>query len=189
MQTLKIREFLLAALSVAIVVVGLPASAEAQPGLTLEKAYARLAESPYAPRKPGLLKVEGLLDDSDPSGQFLAGLLANEASITVVIDTGFELSVDFTGCELTRRGARCASDASGMRVRLVVTQYRGESEIYRVKLRVKDIDLMATGYGPLTGAVQVSLTQADPGVTRTDSLSIDECRTHKDGAVVRCKAD
>ncbi len=188
MQNRKPQDFLLAAAALVTMLLAFPAPASAQSELTLEKAYLRLAASPFGPRKLGLLKVDALVNDTDDMGGFLDDLVADSVQLSVTADTGFDVTIDFRECELTSRGARCTGDLNGTRAKLTVTQYRNTPYVYRFKLRVKDIDQAATGLGPLTGPLTATLTELTSSNSRSDTLDVDECRTRKFGAAVRCKA-
>lgn len=92
-------------------------------------------ESSFGPRKPGVLKIDALLNDSEDMGAFLTDLVANNVRLDVAVDTGFAVTIDFRDCELTDRGAPCTSDANGTRTKLGVTRFWNAPNVFRLKRR------------------------------------------------------
>lgn len=181
---------LFGALAAAMILAG-ASTAEAQPqGLDIGKVGLDEAYDP-GPRTPGKLSIRGVLDDNDTEA-FIADVLTN--TVTVRIEDGgttpgtdkFDYTATLTGCHQTRRGAVCVDDSSGKRTYGVITRWRNFPDVWQVKLRVKDLTNLDTGFGPLTGPVTVTVEHG--ARTRVDEVLATDCKAKKNGARLRCKA-
>lgn len=165
-------------------------TARAEPqGLDIGKASLNLAFNPN-PRTAGMLKIRGVIDDSD-KGTLVAELLTNTATIQVQDNGDFDYTATLTSCNETPNSIVCKDNASGKRVHAYVKRWRNYPEIWRLSLRVKDLSEQDTGTTSLSGPVTVTLTYGS--TVRTDVVAQaggneGDCKQKKGGARLRCRA-
>jgi len=170
---------------------GASATAQAQPqGLDVGQVNLDEAYEP-GPLTPGKLFIRAVLDDNDTE-QFIADVLTN--TVTIRVEDGgttagvdkFDYTATLTNCFQTLRGAVCIDDSSGKRTTGIITRWRNFPDVWQVKLRVKDLTNLDTGFGPLTGPVVVTVVHGQR--EREDDVLATDCSAKKNGARLRCKA-
>jgi hypothetical protein len=180
------------ALALALAMVLGAATAQAQPqGFDVGKLSLDEAYDP-GPLTPGKFSIKAVIDDNDTEG-LIGDVLTN--TVTVRVEDGgatagvdkFDVTTTLTRCAQTLRGAVCIDDSSGKRVTAVITRWRNFPDVWQLKLRVRDLTNLDTGFGPLTGPVTVTLTHGQR--TRVDGVLATDCKSKKNGARLRCKAN
>ena len=161
------------------------ASASAQV-LTLSKTRITVANAPTSPKTPGKVKVSAVLTDGD-NQNFVNDMLANTATVTIVDSGSYALTdLAIDGCVASKNGVKCVSDSTGFRVKFSAVQNRNFPDVYRIKLKVRDLTDTETGFGPLEAPIFVTLDQT-PTLSRTGEQAVPDCSQRAWGSVLRCK--
>lgn len=172
---------------VALCALVLPATSANAQVLAVSKTRITVANAPTSPKTPGKVKMDAVLSDGD-NQNFVNDMLANTATISIVDSGTYALTgLAIGGCSATKGGVRCVSDATGFRVKFVGVQNRNFPDVYRIKLKVRDLTDAETGLGPLVAPVFVTLDQT-PTLSRTDEHPANDCAVRAQGNSLRCKA-
>ena len=163
------------------------ASASAQV-LTVGKTRLTVANAPTWIKTPGKVIMQAVLSDGD-SQSFVSDILANTATVTITDSGSYALTaLALDGCVERKGGVKCISDSSGFRVKFIGIQHRNFPDVYRIKLKVRDLTDAETGTGPLVSPIFITLDQS-PMLSRSDEQPTSACSERAAGNALRCKAD
>jgi hypothetical protein len=168
--------------------VALSASTATAQVLTVGKTRLTVANAPTWVKTPGKVIMEAILTDGD-SQSFVSDILANTATVTITDSGSYALTaLALDGCVARKGGVKCISNSTGFRLKFIGIQHRNFPDVYRIKLKIRDLTDAETGTGPLVAPIFITLDQS-PMLSRSDEQPTSECSERAAGNALRCKAD